>query len=223
MRILLVEDEEKLAKSIQKGLEIEGYAVDYITEGEKAERRIELYREEYDLIILDLMLPDKSGFEICKNARDDGVLTPVLVLTARDAVEDKVKALDAGADDYLVKPFSFEELSARIRALLRRPEESLPVVLRVGDISLDTKKQQVHVNDEEVKLTLKEFALLEYFMRHPGEVLSREDILDHLWGFDFEGFSNVVDVHIKNLRKKIEYGEGDYLETVQGVGYRLKE
>lgn len=223
MRILLVEDEEKLAKSIQKGLEMEGYAVDYITEGEKAERRIELYKEEYDLIILDLMLPGKTGFEICENTRKQDILTPILVLTARDAVEDKVRALDAGADDYLVKPFSFKELSARIRALLRRPEETLPVQLIVGVLTLDTKKRQAYVEGEEVRLTLKEFSLLEHFMRHPGEVLSREDILDHLWGFDFEGFSNVVDVHIKNLRKKIEYGTGDCLETVQGVGYRLRE
>lgn len=223
MRILLVEDEEKLAKSIQKGLEIEGYAVDCVMEGEKADRRVQLYKDEYDLIILDLMLPGKDGFEICQGARESGILTPILVLTARDAVEDKVRALDVGADDYLVKPFSFKELSARVRALLRRPEESLPVTLTVGDLMLDTKKRQAYVQKKEVKLTLKEFALLDYFMRHPGEVLSREDVLDHLWGFDFEGFSNVVDVHIKNLRKKLDHGEGDYLETVQGVGYRLKE
>lgn len=223
MRILLVEDEEKLARSIQKGLEMEGYAVDYLTEGEKAQRRIELYEKEHDLVILDLMLPDKNGFDIARDTRAQDIFTPILVLTARDATEDKVAALDAGADDYLVKPFSFEELSARIRALLRRPEETQPVELQVRDLTLDTSKQKVTAGGEPVKLTMKEFTLLEFFMRHPGEVLSREDILDHLWGFDFEGFSNVIDVHIKNLRKKLENGEGDYLETVQGVGYRLKE
>jgi DNA-binding response OmpR family regulator len=144
-------------------------------------------------------------------------------LTARDATNDKVRALDAGADDYLVKPFSFQELSARIRALLRRPEETLPARLQVGDLILDANKRLAYHRDREIKLTLKEYSLLDYFMRHPGEVLSREDILDHLWGFDFEGFSNVVDVHIKNLRKKLDDGEDIYLETVQGVGYRLKE
>ncbi len=223
MRILLVEDEEKLAKSIQKGLEAEGYAVDSVMDGDKADRRIELYHKEYDVIVLDLMLPGKDGFEICKSAREKGILVPILVLTARDAVEDKVHALDAGADDYLVKPFSFKELSARLRALLRRPEETLPIKLEVGSLTLDGNKRQAYCNEEELKLTLKEYSLLDYFMRHPGEVLSREDILDHLWGFDFEGFSNVVDVHIKNLRKKLDDGEGIYLETVQGVGYRLKE
>jgi DNA-binding response OmpR family regulator len=224
MRILIVEDEEKLALSLKKGLEKEGYAVDYIMDGEAGERRIVINHKDYDLVILDLMLPGKDGFQICRSVREQQITTPILVLTARDATDDKVAALDAGADDYLVKPFSFEELMARVRALLRRPEQALPNQLVVRDLILDTTTRKVTRKGKELNLTLKEFNLLEYLMRNVDQVLTREQILDHLWDFAFDSFSNVVDVHIKNLRKKID---GNYneklLETIRGVGYRIKK
>jgi DNA-binding response OmpR family regulator len=223
MRILIVEDEEKLAQSLKKGLEKEGFAVDYIMDGEAGERRIIVSHKDYDLIILDLMLPGKDGFEICRDVREQQITTPILVLTARDATEDKVNALDAGADDYLVKPFSFEELMARVRALLRRPEQALPNELVVKDLHLDTTTRKVTRKGREISLTLKEFNLLEYLMRHADQVLTREQILDHLWDFAFDSFSNVVDVHVKNLRKKIDGNHHEkLLETIRGVGYRIK-
>ncbi len=222
MRILLVEDEERIASAVKKVLELEGYAVDWVADGLKAEQRILMYRNEYDVVILDLMLPGKQGKDICKTVRGDGVSMPILVLTAKDMVDDKVFLLDSGADDYLVKPFAFEELLARLKALLRRPRESLPVELTVGTIVLDTKTRTATSQGKTMKLTAKEYALLEYFMRHPDEVVDRETILDHLWGFDFDSFSNVVDVHLKNLRKKIDRYRGkEVLETVRGMGYRL--
>lgn len=223
MRILIVEDEEKLAKALKKGLETEGYAVDYILDGEAGQRRIELSHKDYDLVVLDLMLPKKDGFEICKNVRALGITLPILVLTARDATDDKVSALDIGADDYLVKPFSFEELNARIRALLRRPEQSLPTELVAKDLILNATTRKVYRKNKEIELTLKEFGLLEYLMRHANQVLTREQILDHLWDFAFDSFSNIVDVHMKNLRKKIDYGHSEQLlETIRGVGYKIK-
>ena len=192
-------------------------------DGEAGQRRIETNYKDYDLIILDLMLPKRNGFEVCKNVRQADIVTPILILTARDAVEDKVYALDEGADDYLVKPFSFQELLARIRALLRRPEQVLPVELNIKDLNLNSSTRRVTRLNREIPLTLKEFGLLEYLMRHPNQVLTREQILDHLWDFAFDSFSNVVDVHIKNLRKKVdgEYNE-KLLETIRGVGYRIK-
>lgn len=223
MKLLIVEDEEKLAKSLKKGLEKEGYAVDYVLDGETGQRRIELGRKDYDLIILDLMLPKKHGFEVAKAVREQNILTPILILTARDTTEDKIAALDGGADDYLIKPFSFEELLARIRALLRRPEQLLPLELKVKDLHLNTVTRKVLRSEKEIPLTLKEFGLLEYMMRHPNQVMSREQILDHLWDFAFDSFSNVVDVHVKNLRKKIDNGHHEkLLETIRGVGYRIK-
>ncbi len=223
MRILIVEDEEKLALSLKKGLEKEGFAVDYIMDGEAGERRIVISHKDYDLIILDLMLPGKDGFQICKAVREQQINIPILVLTARDATDDKVAALDAGADDYLVKPFSFEELMARVRALLRRPEQALPNELVVRDLKLDTTTRKVTRKGKEINLTLKEFNLLEYLMRNADQVLTREQILDHLWDFAFDSFSNVVDVHIKNLRKKIDGTHHEkLLETIRGVGYRIK-
>lgn len=223
MRILIIEDEEKLAQSLKKGLEKEGYAVDYVLDGEAGQRRIEVSHKDYDVFIVDLMLPKKDGFEICRNVRAQQIITPILVLTARDATEDKVMALDAGADDYLVKPFSLQELTARIRALMRRPEQTLPTELMVQDLRLNTSTRKVHRKDKEIPLTLKEFGLLEYLMRHPNQVMTREQILDHLWDFAFDSFSNVVDVHMKNLRKKIDGDNNDkLLETIRGVGYRIK-
>jgi DNA-binding response OmpR family regulator len=222
MRILIVEDEEKLAQALKKGLEKEGYAVDYILDGEAGQRRIEINHKDYDLIVLDLMLPKVNGFEIATNVRKHGILTPILILTARDAIEDKVTALDSGADDYLVKPFSFEELAARVRALLRRPEQLLPTELRLKDLTLNVTTRKVYRQEKEIPLTLKEFGLLEYLMRHPNQVLTREQILDHLWDFAFDSFSNIVDVHMKNLRKKVDQEYHDkMLETIRGVGYKI--
>lgn len=221
MRLLIVEDEERLAKSLKTALEKEGYVADYVTDGETAQRRIELYHKEYDLVIMDWMLPKVSGVDICKNIRAQNIKIPILLLTARVDITDKVQALDTGADDYLIKPFSFEELVARIRALLRRPAEALPTELKVQNITLNTATRKVTQNNKEItNLTMKEFALLEYLMRHPNQVMSRNQILDHLWGFDFDSFSNVVDVHMKNLRRKVKLNK--ILETVRGVGYRLK-
>lgn len=224
MRILIIEDEEKLAESLKKGLEKSGYAVDYVTDGETGQRRIETSHKNYDLIILDLMLPKKDGFEICQAVRKRGIVTPILVLTARDMTDDKILALDGGADDYLVKPFSFEELLARIRALLRRPPETLAQELRARDVVLKPTEREVYRGEKKIDLTLKEFELLHYLMRHPGEVLNREDIYVHLWDFEDNSFSNIIDVHVKNLRKKLQDGGNDRLvETIRGVGYRLRK
>jgi DNA-binding response OmpR family regulator len=223
MRILVVEDQEKLAKSLKKGLEQEGYAVDYVLDGEAAERRIEVGHKEYDLIVLDLMLPKKDGYEVCRNMRAHGIATPVIVLTARGATEDKISALNIGADDYLVKPFSFKELLARINALLRRPETFVPSELAAGDLVLNTATREVFRAGKNILLTLKEFSVLEYLLKNKGRVVNREELVDHVWDFNYDGFSNVVDVHIKNLRNKIDAdGNEKILETVRGVGYRLK-
>jgi two-component system, OmpR family, response regulator len=222
MKILLVEDEEKLASALAKGLTHEGYAVDVIGDGKKALTRISLHRTDYDLIILDLMLPSMDGHEICKQVRAWNITVPILVLTARAETDTKVQLLLSGADDYLVKPFSFAELTARVRALLRRPTESLPETLKVGDLELNATERRVMRDGAEIPLTLKEFGLLEYFMRHPNQVVNREDLLSHLWDFNYAGFSNVVDVHVKNLRRKLGEGNpGAVLETVRGIGYRM--
>jgi len=224
MRILLVEDEEKLAKAVVQGLTKKGYAVDYILDGEKAMKRIALNHMDYDLVVLDLMLPGMDGLSICKKMRDSSINTPILILTARDEIETKVDLLLSGADDYLVKPFSFEELCARIAALLRRPVEALPSVITVGDIMLNSSNHTVTNNNKNVSLTLKEFVLLEYFMRHPNTVINREELLTHLWDFNYSSFSNVVDVHVKNLRKKLNLEDGQtVLETVRGIGYRFTQ
>ncbi len=224
MRILLVEDEEKLAKALVQGLSKKGYAVDSILDGDKAMKRIFLNHMDYDLVILDLMLPGMDGLSICKKMRENLITIPILILTARDEVDTKVDLLLSGADDYLVKPFSFEELTARISALLRRPSGSLPSIISVGDITLNPSKHIVMRNNEPVSLTLKEFVLLEYFMRHPNVIINREELLTHLWDFNYSSFSNVVDVHVKNLRKKIDFEKGSpILETIRGVGYRFTE
>ncbi len=223
MRILIVEDNRKLAASIEEGLEQEGYAADCLHDGMEAESHLMRFHEDYDLVVLDLMLPGRDGVALCRNIRASGVRLPVLMLTAKDTVRDRVTGLDVGADDYLIKPFSFEELAARVRALLRRPREQVPLVLESGSVSLDTTTQRVTAGGREVTLTLKEYRLLELFMRHPRQVLSREQILSSLWDFDADWESNVIDVHVKNLRKKLfGTGKDDFIETVRGVGYRLK-
>ncbi|HEY4501748.1 MAG TPA: response regulator transcription factor [Candidatus Paceibacterota bacterium] len=223
MHLLIVEDEERLAKALKKGLELKGFAVDWLADPEKARSRILLYRNEYDLIILDLMLPGLDGATITESVRQENVTTPIIILTARNETEHKVDLLNKGADDYIVKPFSFEELLSRINAVLRRPAQTKPVTLKVGPLEMDMATRVVRRSGQEIPLTLKEFSLLECFMRQPGEVLSREKLFDHVWDFNSLSWSNVLDVHMKNLRKKLGTNDdGEQLfETVRGVGYRL--
>ncbi len=222
MRILLVEDEKKLADALVAGLSKKGFAVDAIHDGSAAFKRISLNHMDYDAVVLDLMLPGIDGLGITKNMRAMLINTPILILTARDEVETKVDLLLAGADDYLVKPFSFDELVARLHALMRRPTESVPTVLTAYDIVLNPATHTVTKGGKPVGLTLKEFVLLEYFMRHPNVVINREELLTHLWDFNYSSFSNVVDVHVKNLRKKLSLSDGEQiLETIRGVGYRF--
>jgi DNA-binding response OmpR family regulator len=222
MRVLVVEDEIKLAGLLKRGLEEEGYAVDVA--GEASDATWMGTENAYDAIVLDVMLPDGNGFEVCRRLREADRWSPVLMLTARDAVEDRVAGLDAGADDYLGKPFSFTELLARLRALVRRGAPERPVVLRVGDLVMDPATHRVTRGGVLVDLTRKELALLEYFMRHPGEVISRTRLIEHVWDFAFEGDSNVVDVYVRYLREKIDRPFGrTSLETIRGSGYRLRE
>ena len=221
MRVLVVEDEIKMAGLLKRGLEEEGYAVDVASRGDDA---VWLGTEnDYDVVILDLMLPDLDGFEVCKKLREGGRWAPVLIVTARDAIADRITGLDVGADDYLPKPFSFAELLARVRALLRRGARERPSVLRVGDLALDPATRHVTRNGIPIDLTQKEFALLEYFMRHPDEVLSRTRLTEHVWDFAYEGDSNVVDVYVRYLREKVDRPFGKTsLQTVRGAGYRLQ-
>jgi two-component system, OmpR family, response regulator len=221
MRVLVVEDELRMASLIRRGLVNEGLAADVARTGEDAVWMAQAH--DYDAIVLDVMLPGISGFEACRQLRSEGNWTPVLMLTARDAVEDRVAGLDTGADDYLVKPFAFAELLARLRALTRRGDSERPSVLEVGDLTLDPASREVRRGSEEVKLSAKEFALLETFMRRPGEVLSRLHLLEHAWDFAYENRSNVVDVYVRHLRQKIDEPFGrSSLETVRGAGYRLR-
>jgi two-component system OmpR family response regulator len=221
MRVLIVEDELKMASLIRRGLRDEGMAADVAVKGEDA-----LWMAgatEYDAIVLDVMLPGTDGFEICRRLRGDGVWSPVLMLTARDAVEDRVAGLDNGADDYLTKPFSFAELLARLRALARRGPVERPPVLEAGDLRLDPATRRVWRAGTEVALSTKEFALLETFMRRAGQVLDRFQLLEHAWDYDYENRSNVVDVYVRYLRQKIDRPFGvEAIETVRGAGYRLR-
>lgn len=225
MKILLVEDEQKLVKVLTRGLKHKGYTVDTVSDGTEALERIVLYHEDYDLVILDLMLPGMEGGEVCRAVRDKHISIPILILTARDSTDTKVELLNLGADDYLSKPFAFEELDARINALLRRPPETLQVILRVDDLELNVAERRATRSGKELDLTQKEFALLEYFMRNPNRVINRDELLNHIWDFNYTSFfSNTVDVHIKNLRKKIQdENDSRILETVRGVGYRLRQ
>jgi two-component system OmpR family response regulator len=218
VRVLVVEDEKKLGQLLGRGLREEGYAADVADRGEEA---LWMARAvDYDAIVLDVMLPGLDGFAVCEQLRGHGVWSPVLMLTARDAVDDRVTGLDAGADDYLTKPFSFEELLARLRALRRRAPVERPTVLEVGDLRLDPAAHRAWRSDDELDLSAKEFALLEVFMRRPGATLTRTQLLDGAWDLAFESRSNVIDVYVRYLRQKIG---PDAIETVRGVGYRLKE
>jgi two-component system OmpR family response regulator len=221
VRVLVVEDERRMAGLIRRGLTKEGLATDVAECGEDALWMSGAH--DYDAIVLDVMLPGIDGFETCKRLRTSGIWTPVLMLTARDSVEDRVAGLDMGADDYLVKPFAFAELLARLRALTRRSEAERPNVLEVGDLRLDPASREVRRGVREINLSAKEFALLETFMRRPGDVLSRLHLLEHAWDFAYENRSNVVDVYVRHLRRKIdEPFERHSLETVRGAGYRLR-
>jgi two-component system OmpR family response regulator len=221
MRVLLVEDDSKLAALVRRGLTENGSVADVASRGEDALWMARAH--EYDAIVLDVMLPGLDGFETCAELRAAGVWAPVLMLTARDAVEDRVAGLDAGADDYLTKPFSLAELRARLRALVRRGSAERPTVLEVGDLRLDPATQQVWRGDTELRLSSKEYALFELFMRRPGQVLSRFELLEHGWDIGYDNRSNVITVYIRYLREKIDRPFGRHaLETVHGAGYRLR-
>jgi heavy metal response regulator len=221
VRILVVEDEKKVASFIRKGLEEEGYAVDVAADGEEG-LSLALTRV-HDLIILDIRLPKMDGLRVLQALRHDRVTAPVLLLTVRATIEDKVLGLDAGADDYLTKPFAFQELVARVRALLRRRTEGEPTVLRLVDLTLDPARRTVMRGDEKIDLTPREFALLDYFMRNPGRVLTRTMIAEHVWDYSFDTSTNVIDVYVNYLRKKVDAGRDlKLLHTIRGVGYMLK-
>ena len=218
MHILLVEDELKMARALRRGLEQEGHSVDSATDGDDALSRGAEF--EYDAIVLDVMLPNRDGFSICRELRARNRWAPVLILTARDAVEDRIRGLDAGADDYLVKPFAFGELLARLRALVRRGASERPAVLTVGDVELDPAAHTVTREGSLVDLSVREFSLLEFLMRHAGEVVSRTRILEQVWDVNYDSFSNVVDVYVGYLRRKLEQPFGrPFIRTVRGVGY----
>ena len=217
MRVLVVEDEAKLAALLRRGLRREGMGVDVARSGEDA--LVRAAATDYDVILLDLMLPGYDGFEVCRRLRADGVWSPTLMLTALDGVEDRVRGLDSGADDYLAKPFSFEELLARMRALVRRAAPPRPTVLLAGDLRLDPAAHRVWRGGDELSLTAREFALLEVFMRQPGQVLSRFELLEHVWDGSYENRSNVIEVYVGYLRDKLDR---DVIETVRGAGYRLR-
>jgi two-component system, OmpR family, response regulator len=221
VRVLIVEDDPKMAALLRRGLVEEGHAADVTGAGEEALWMAQAV--DYDAIVLDVMLPGPDGFAVCRQLRNDRVWSPVLMLTARDAVEDRVAGLDAGADDYLPKPFSFSELLARLRALVRRGGRERPTVVEVGDLRLDPAARRVWRGETEIALSAKEFALLEVFVQRPDQVLSRDRLLEHAWDFAYEPRSNVVDVYVRYLREKIDRPFGrSTLETVRGMGYRLR-
>ena len=222
MRVLLVEDEQRLSNIIKKGLLEEGYAVDVAYDGEEGQCLAE--SEEYDLIILDIMLPKIDGLTLCRSLREKNIKTPVLMLTAKTTIEDKVAGLDNGADDYMTKPFSFLELRSRIQALIRRSKQESSPILKVVDLVVDPIKHTVTRNDKNITLTPKEFSILELLMRHKDEVVTRTMITEHAWDYNFDSMSNIVDVFVASLRRKIDKTAGKKLiHTVHGVGYRLTE
>lgn len=219
MKILIIEDEEKLNKGLKTALERKGFAVDSAFDGEEGEKLAKW--NEYDVIVLDLMLPKRDGIEVCKNIRKAGKKAPILMLTAKDQTEDKIVGLESGADDYLGKPFSFDELLARIRSLLRRPPLATGDIFEWGDITLDTKSLYVTLKGKPLELTLREYGLLEYLLRFRDTVLTRDDLLEHVWDRNHDTLSNVVDVHMKNLRKKLPTKYAKRIETIRGKGFRL--
>jgi len=222
MRLLIIEDEKKVADFIKRGLKEEGYSIDVAFDGE--EGHFQASSNEYDAIILDLMLPKIDGISLCRKLRQEKITTPVLMLTAKDSVKDKVTGLDSGANDYLTKPFSFEELLARIRALLRKSETATPTKLQIVDLILDLLTHKVTRTGKEIILTNKEYALLEYLMRNPGSIVTRTMISEHVWDINFDTFTNVIDVYVNYLRNKIDKGHKKKLiHTVRGRGYTIRE
>lgn len=220
MKILVIEDNQKLSKYISTMLRESAYVVDQIYDGLTGERRI--LSGEYDLVILDVMLPEKDGVAICQAVRAEKAVVPILMLTARGEVSDKIAGLDSGADDYLVKPFIMEELLARVRSLLRRPAVVVSETIVVQDVVIETANHTVKKGDRVVSLTLKEYAILEYLMRNAGTVVTREQLIDHCWDFAYSAFSNITDVYIKQLRQKLGQSHEQYIKTIRGVGYLFK-
>ena len=222
MRVLLVEDDADVANFVRRGLTENAYAVDVVDDGEAACEAASL--TPYDALILDLMIPGRNGIEVCRALRAEGIHVPILMLTARDTVDDKIAGLDAGADDYLSKPFEFGELLARLRALLRRGSVTLPEVIRVGVMEIDTRSHRVSIAGGAMTLTTKEYSLLEYLARNAGRILSREEIADHVWGLDFDPFSNLIEVYVNRLRRHIERASSHrFIQTIRGSGYMLEE
>jgi DNA-binding response OmpR family regulator len=221
MRILVVEDEHRIAQAIKEGLEQEAYAVDVCYDGAEGYRAASA--DEYDVMVLDVMMPEMNGFEVCKKLREDGNHTPILMLTAKDQNQDVVHGLDTGADDYLAKPFSFEVLLARLRALLRRPHSSVGDVLKVGDLTLDTTSREVKRDGKPITLSAKEYAILEYLLRNQGKVLTKNNIMSHVWDFDADILPNNVEVFITYLRAKVDkpFGGPALIQTVRGFGYKI--
>ncbi|MCF7815891.1 MAG: response regulator transcription factor [Candidatus Pacebacteria bacterium] len=220
MRILLIEDNTKLVKYIAQAFTEDGYAIDAVGDGETGERMIRM--DTYDVVILDIMLPQKDGVAVCQSVRADDIAVPIILLTAKGEVEDRIIGLDSGADDYLMKPFAIEELLARVRALLRRPQSHLHEVLLIQDISLNTATHEVHQSERLINLTLKEYSVLEYLMRNADTVVTREALINHCWDFAYNAFSNITDVYIKQLRSKLNDTNETYIKTVRGVGYTFK-
>lgn len=220
MRLLLVEDNQKMSSYLKKGLVSQGYAVDCFFDGISGEKRAESI--DYDLIILDIMLPYKDGISVCKSLREGGLNTPVIMLTAKGGVEDRILGLDSGADDYLVKPFEFNELTARIRALLRRPKIKIAEKISVQDLLIDVAKQEVTKSGKVLNLTTKEYAVLLYLVKNKEELLTRDQILTNCWDWAYDSFSNIVDVFIKQIRKKLEDKNEKYIQTIRGAGYKFR-
>lgn len=222
MQILIVEDEEKIANFLRRGLLEESYAVDIAADGENALYKFDI--NEYDLIILDIMIPKLDGISVCRKIREVNTSIPILILTAKDATEDKVKGLDAGADDYMTKPFSFSELSARVRALLRRGKKADPTILTIDNLSLDPATRTAKRGNKAIVLTTREYALLEYFMRNPDRVITKTELLEHVWDYNYDGLSNILETYVKYLRKKLKVHpeEKELIHTMRGSGYILR-
>ena len=222
MKVLIIEDETKLANALSRGLRQESYATEVYNDGEDG--LAAALHDEYDLMIIDRMLPGKEGLEIIREVRSKGIRTPVIVLTAKGQIRNRVEGLDAGADDYMVKPFSFEELLARIRALFRRPSDAVDTVLKVGDLTMNTSRSEVRRSKKRIKLTSTEYALLEYLMRNQGRTISKDKLIGHVWDFDADILPNTVEAHVGSLRRKIDkpFAGPELLQTIRGFGYRLE-